>query len=68
MGDGKTITVADLRSIESRKQLSISDTSVTVDFYHHYKEDIALMKACGFTSFRFSISWARLIPNGTGKN
>ena len=67
MGDGKTITVADLRSIESRKQLSISDTSVTVDFYHHYKEDIALMKACGFTSFRFSISWARLIPNGTGK-
>lgn len=67
LDDGKTLTVADIRSIEASKRLNIADTSITVDFYHHYKEDIALMKACGFTSFRFSISWARLIPNGTGE-
>ena len=36
-----------------------------VDFYHHYKEDIALMAEMGFTSFRMSISWTRICPKGT---
>lgn len=40
--------------------------SVTSDFYHRYKEDIALMKEIGHNSFRFSISWSRLIPDGNG--
>lgn len=35
-----------------------------VDFYHHYKEDIALMAEMGFKCFRMSISWARIFPNG----
>lgn len=35
-----------------------------VDFYHYYKEDIALMKEIGFKCFRTSISWARIFPNG----
>ncbi|WP_294578716.1 family 1 glycosylhydrolase [uncultured Thomasclavelia sp.] len=34
------------------------------DFYHHYQEDIALMKEMGFKCFRMSISWARIFPNG----
>lgn len=34
-----------------------------VDFYHRYKEYIALMKECGFKAFRMSISWARIFPN-----
>ena len=34
------------------------------DFYHHYKEDIALMAEMGFKCFRMSISWARIFPNG----
>lgn len=33
------------------------------DFYHHYKEDIALMAEMGFKTFRMSISWARIFPN-----
>lgn len=36
----------------------------SVDFYHYYKEDIALMKEMGFKSFRTSIQWARIYPNG----
>ena len=36
-------------------------------FYHNYKDDIALMKELGHNSFRTSISWARLIPNGVGE-
>jgi len=35
-----------------------------IDFYHHYKEDIALFKEMGFKCFRTSISWARIFPNG----
>ena len=35
-----------------------------IDFYHHYKEDIALLAEMGFRSFRMSISWTRLFPTG----
>ena len=38
-----------------------------VDFYHHYKEDIALMGEMGFKMFRLSISWARILPEGEGE-
>lgn len=34
------------------------------DFYHHYKEDIALMAEMGFKTYRLSISWTRIFPNG----
>lgn len=34
------------------------------DFYHHYKEDIALMAEMGFTTFNTTISWARIFPYG----
>ncbi|HIR60912.1 MAG TPA: family 1 glycosylhydrolase [Candidatus Faecivivens stercoravium] len=34
------------------------------DFYHHYKEDIALMGEMGFKCFRLSISWSRIFPTG----
>lgn len=35
-----------------------------VDFYHRYKEDIALMAEMGFKVFRMSIAWTRIFPNG----
>ena len=35
-----------------------------VDFYHRYKEDIALFAKMGFTCFRMSINWPRIFPNG----
>lgn len=35
-----------------------------VDFYHHYKEDIALMGEMGFKTFRLSINWSRIYPTG----
>lgn len=35
-----------------------------IDFYHTYKKDIALFAEMGFKSFRLSISWARIFPNG----
>ncbi len=38
-----------------------------IDFYHHYKEDIALFAQMGFKSFRMSINWTRIFPNGDEK-
>ncbi|MCF0114503.1 MAG: 6-phospho-beta-glucosidase, partial [Erysipelotrichaceae bacterium] len=35
-----------------------------IDFYHHYKEDIAMFAEMGFKTFRTSIAWARIFPNG----
>ncbi|MCO4489219.1 glycoside hydrolase (beta-glucosidase) [Streptococcus infantarius subsp. infantarius] len=34
------------------------------DFYHHYKEDIALYTEMRFKTFRMSIAWSRIFPNG----
>lgn len=35
-----------------------------IDFYHHYKEDIALFAEMGFKCFRMSLSWTRIYPTG----
>ncbi|HAE16673.1 MAG TPA: 6-phospho-beta-glucosidase [Erysipelotrichaceae bacterium] len=35
-----------------------------IDFYHHWKEDIALFAEMGFTMFRMSVSWPRIYPLG----
>ena len=35
-----------------------------IDFYHHYKEDIAMFAEMGFRCFRTSIAWSRIFPNG----
>lgn len=35
-----------------------------IDFYHHYKEDIAMFAEMGFKMFRLSIAWSRIYPNG----
>ena len=35
-----------------------------IDFYHNYKEDLALLAGLGLNSFRTSINWARIYPNG----
>lgn len=39
-----------------------------IDFYHHYKEDIALFKEMGFKIYRMSIAWTRIFPNGDEKS
>lgn len=63
--DGKGWTVADERSKATADQQA--DTSTASDGYNHISEDVALMKELGLTSYRFSISWARLYPDGDGQ-
>jgi len=39
---------------------------IAVDHYHRYEEDVALMKEIGLQVYRFSTSWTRVLPYGTG--
>lgn len=39
---------------------------VACDHYHRWKDDIALMRELGLKAYRFSISWSRVLPDGTG--
>ena len=64
--DGRGLSVWD---VFCRKEGVIhhgQDGSVSCDHYHHYKQDIALMRDVGLRTLRFSISWPRVFPNGTG--
>lgn len=65
--DGKRESQQDVINREIHDEYGYADASVTADHYHHYKEDVALMAEMGFTSYRFSISWARVLPDGTGE-
>ncbi|KAL6652542.1 hypothetical protein ACP70R_011467 [Stipagrostis hirtigluma subsp. patula] len=42
-----------------------SNGDVAVDSYHRYKEDVRLMKDMGMDAYKFSISWTRILPNGS---
>lgn len=41
---------------------------VAIDFYHKYQQDINMMKSLGIKHFRLSLSWSRILPDGTTKN
>lgn len=71
---GKGISIADVMTagangvdreitdgIEERRYYP---NHTAIDFYHHYKEDVALLAEMGFRCFRTSIAWSRIFPNG----
>lgn len=60
--DGKGPSCQDVKQVPE----GTTDLTVCADQYHRYKEDIALMAEMGFKVYRFSISWSRIIPEGTG--
>uniref|UniRef100_A0A2N9F884 Beta-glucosidase n=1 Tax=Fagus sylvatica TaxID=28930 RepID=A0A2N9F884_FAGSY len=63
--DGKGLNIWDSFTREqSGKIADGSNGDVAEDIYHRYKEDIQLVKKIGLDSFRFSISWSRLLPKG----
>ncbi|PRR83786.1 glycoside hydrolase family 1 protein [Clostridium vincentii] len=60
---GKGLSIVDTRPVQEGH----SNYNTAVDFYHNYKEDIALFEELGFNSYRTSISWARIFPDGEGE-
>ena len=57
---GKGLSTTDVRHVKE----GIADTKVASDHYHHFKEDILLMKELGLKAYRFSFCWARIMPDG----
>lgn len=64
---GRGLSIWDTFSHTPNKTAQGHTGDVTVDFYHRYKSDIDIMKALGVRMFRFSISWPRILPRGTGR-
>ena len=65
--DGKSESNWDHFSHSHGKIERGENADVAADFYHRYAEDIELIKKMNFKVFRFSLSWPRILPNGTGE-
>ncbi len=64
--DGKGESIWDRWAHTKGRIASGSNADVTCDQYHLYKDDVALLKQLNQKSYRFSISWPRVLPQGTG--
>ena len=64
--DGRGESVWDRFSTIPGKVRNGDNGAVACDFYHRYREDVALMRELGLKAFRFSVSWPRVLPGGDG--
>jgi beta-glucosidase len=64
--DGRGPSIWDTFSHTSGKTNNGDTGDTADDHYHRYKEDIQLMKNLGLKTYRFSIAWPRVFPQGTG--
>ena len=77
LADGKGLSTADVMTLGfHQKKRRITEviekdeyypSHNAIDYYHHYKEDIALMAEMGFKVYRMSINWSRIFPSGDEK-
>ncbi|EHI98720.1 6-phospho-beta-glucosidase [Clostridium sp. DL-VIII] len=70
--DGKGLSTQDIAPKGLMGPLTDEPTEdnmklIGIDFYHRYKEDIKLFAEMGFKTFRLSIAWSRIFPNGDDK-
>lgn len=65
--DGKGENIWDRFSHTPGKVENGDNGDVACDHYHRWREDIELMKELGLKAYRFSISWARILPAGRGE-
>lgn len=64
--DGKGASIWDVFTAKKGSIHKGQNGQIACDFYHRYREDILLLKAMNIPHFRFSLSWSRLFPSGTG--
>ncbi|KFK37252.1 hypothetical protein AALP_AA4G233600 [Arabis alpina] len=65
---GKSPTIWDYFSHTFPERTNMQNADVATDFYHRYKDDVKLLKELNMDAFRFSISWARVVPSGKVKD
>lgn len=64
--DGKGESVWDRFTHTTKKIRNRENADIACDFYNRYESDIELMRKMNFNASRFSISWPRILPDGTG--
>ncbi len=64
--DGKGASVWD--DFVTRKKIIGGDSKIITgtEFYHRYREDVNIIADLKISNFRFSLSWPRILPQGTG--
>ena len=65
--DGKSPSIWDEFCEKPDAVSDHSDGKVACDHYHRFHEDVALMAESGIRNYRFSVSWPRILPEGTGR-
>jgi beta-glucosidase len=65
--DGRGLSVWDTFSRTPGKVRGGDTGDIACDSYHRYPEDADLLKSLGLSSYRFSISWPRIFPEGAGQ-
>ena len=65
--DGKGESIWDRWSHSPGRIKDGSNADIACDQYHLFRDDVALMKHLNLRSYRFSVSWPRVLPNGTGQ-
>ena len=64
--DGRGPSIWDTFSAQEGRIADGSSGAIACDHYNRYIEDVALMKKLGLQTYRFSVAWPRVVPNGTG--
>lgn len=64
--DGRGPSIWDIFCRRPGAILQDGSGAIACDHYHHSREDVMLMKELGLQAYRFSISWPRVLPGGTG--
>lgn len=65
--DGKGPSVWDVWAHLPGKTYNGTHGDIAADHYHRFKEDVKLMSEMGLKTYRFSIAWTRLLPQGSGQ-
>lgn len=65
--DGKGLSNWDVFSAKKNKIKNNDNAKIACDFYNRYAEDISIIETLQIPNFRFSLSWSRIIPEGTGQ-
>lgn len=65
--DGKGPSIWDTFSHTAGKIANGENGDIAADHYHRYKDDIHLMAALGIPTYRFSVAWSRILPEGKGR-
>ncbi|MEQ4718463.1 GH1 family beta-glucosidase [Nonomuraea sp. B19D2] len=65
--DGRGVSIWDTFTGTPGRILNGHNADVAIDHYHRYREDVGIMAELGLSAYRFSVSWPRIQPTGSGQ-